>query len=59
MYDRCIGHAIKIVLEDFNAKIGRENVFQPTVGKFSLHDTTSHNSMRLVDFATAKNHSYV
>lgn len=26
-----------IVLYDFNAKIGKENIFVPTVGKFSLH----------------------
>ena len=54
-YDRCPGHDIKIVLGDFNAKVGRENVFHPTVGNFSLHDTTSDNGMRLVDFAAAKN----
>ena len=54
-YDRCPGHDIKIVLGDFNAKVGRENVFHPTVGNFSLHDTTSDNGIRLVDFAAAKN----
>ena len=57
-YDRCPGHDIKIVLGDFNAKVGRENVFHPTVGNFSLHDTTSDNRIRLVDFAAAKNISF-
>lgn len=56
VYDRCPGHDIKIVLGDFNAKIGRENVFSPTVGRFSIHeDTTTDNAIRLIDFAAARN----
>ncbi|XP_073848775.1 uncharacterized protein [Musca autumnalis] len=54
-YDRCPAHDIKIILGDFNAKIGKENIFDPTVGKFSLHSETSDNGMRLIDFAAAKN----
>lgn len=54
-YDRCPDHDIKIVLGDFNAKLGKENIFGPTVGKFSLHEETSDNGMRLTDFAAAKN----
>ncbi|XP_073814500.1 uncharacterized protein [Musca autumnalis] len=54
-YDRCPAHDIKIVLGDFNAKIGKENIFGQTVGKFSLHSETSDNGMRLIDFAAAKN----
>ena len=53
-YDRCPEHDIKIVLGDFNAKVGRENVFHPTVLNVSLHDTTSDNGMILVDFAAVK-----
>ncbi|KAI8121895.1 Craniofacial development protein 2 [Lucilia cuprina] len=55
LYDRCPKHDVKIVLGDFNAKIGKENVFGPIVGKFSLHDETSENGMRLIDFAAARN----
>ena len=54
-YDRCPDHDIKIVLGDFNAKIGKERIFGPTIEKFSLHDETSDNGMRLTDFAAAKN----
>ena len=54
-YDRCPGHDIKIVLGDFNGKVGGETVFQPTIGKFSLHTTSSNNGMRLIDFAAARN----
>ena len=53
-YDRCPDHDIKIVSGDFNAKIGKENIFGPTVGKFRLYDETSDNGMRLIDFATTK-----
>jgi hypothetical protein len=28
---------MKILLEDFNAKLGRENIFKPTIGNESLH----------------------
>ncbi len=44
---------IKIVLGDFNARVGKEDVFVSTVGKFSLHDETTDNCMRLIDFTAA------
>ena len=37
---------------DFNVKVGREGIFSPTVGQFSLH---SNNAMRLMDIAAARN----
>jgi endonuclease/exonuclease/phosphatase family metal-dependent hydrolase len=36
---------------DVNPKIGRETVHQPTIGKHSLHESTTENGLRLVDFA--------
>ena len=30
--DKCPAHDTKIVLEDFNAKVGRRGIFGPTVG---------------------------
>jgi hypothetical protein len=29
---------VKILLEDFNAKVGREDMFKPTIGNESLHN---------------------
>ncbi|XP_043064095.1 uncharacterized protein LOC122320085 [Drosophila ficusphila] len=54
-YGRCPSHDIKILLGDFNAKVGREDIFGATVGRFSLHETTSSNGLRLIGFAAAHN----
>ncbi|KAL4085374.1 hypothetical protein QTP88_027233 [Uroleucon formosanum] len=45
---------IRIILDDMNAKIRKEQFFQPTIGKHSLHETTNDNGMKLIDFATGK-----
>ncbi|XP_054082831.1 craniofacial development protein 2 isoform X1 [Zeugodacus cucurbitae] len=54
-YERCPRHDVKVVLGDFNARVGKEGVFGTTAGKFSLHDETSPNGLRLIDFAGARN----
>jgi hypothetical protein len=46
---------MKILLGDFNAKVGRENIFKPTIGKESLHQDSNDNGVRIVNFATSKN----
>jgi endonuclease/exonuclease/phosphatase family metal-dependent hydrolase len=46
---------MKILLGDFNAKVGRENIFKPTIGKESLHQDSNDNGVRVVNFATEKN----
>jgi len=43
---------MKILLGDFNAKVGRENIFKPTIGNESLHQDKNDNGVRLVNFAT-------
>ena len=45
---------MKILLGDFNAKVGRENIFKPTIGNEILHQGSNDNGVRLVDFATSK-----
>jgi hypothetical protein len=46
---------IKIVLGDFNAKIGKESIFFPTIGRYSLHKTTNDNGSRLIGLAASNN----
>ena len=55
LYDKCPVHDIKISLGDFNAKVGQEGIFGPTVGQFSLHSTTSPNGVRPIDFVAVQN----
>ena len=44
-----------MVLGDFNAKLGKEDVFSKIIGHHSLHDTTSDNGHRLLDFVEGRN----
>jgi hypothetical protein len=46
---------IKILLGDFHAEVGREDIFKPTIGNESLHEISNDNRARIVNFATSKN----
>jgi hypothetical protein len=46
---------MKILLGDFNAKVGREDIFKPIIGNKSLHEASNDNGVRVVNFATSKN----
>jgi len=48
-------YEMKILLGDFNAKVGRENILKPIVGQESLHQDSNDNGVRSVKFATSKN----
>ena len=48
-------YSMEILLGDFNAKVGRENIFKPTVGNESLHQDSNDNGARTVSFTTSKN----
>jgi hypothetical protein len=45
---------MEILLADFNAKLGREDIFKPTVRNDSLHQASGDNGGRTVKFATSK-----
>jgi hypothetical protein len=45
---------MKILLGDINAKVGREDIFKPTIGNESLHEISNDNGVKLVNFATSK-----
>jgi hypothetical protein len=44
-----------ILLEDINAKIGKEHSNKRAAGRHTLHDITSENGEKLVQLATAHN----
>jgi len=54
VYDRLPTHSIKIFLGDFNAKVGRETMYRPTIGKDSLHENSNDNRTRLINMAMSK-----
>jgi hypothetical protein len=45
---------MKILLGDFNAKLGREDIFNPTIWNDSLHQDSNDNGVRIVNFTTSK-----
>jgi hypothetical protein len=46
---------MKILLGHFNAKVGREDIFKPTIGNESPFDISNNNGVRVVNSATSKN----
>jgi hypothetical protein len=44
-----------IFLGDFNAKLGREDIFKLTTENKTLHESSNKNRVRVVNFATPKN----
>jgi len=46
---------MKILLGDFNAILGREDVFKPMFGNDSLQQDIDDNGVRIVNFATSEN----
>jgi hypothetical protein len=55
VFDQFPWYDTKILLGDFNEKVGRENIFKPTIGNESLHEISNDNGVRVVNFATSKN----
>lgn len=45
----------KIIIGDFNAKVGRELYWRATIGKHSLHRVSNDNGERLIKLATGAN----
>jgi hypothetical protein len=55
VFDQFTMYGMKILLGDFNAKVGREDIFKPIVGNESSHEISNDNGVRVVNFATSKN----
>jgi hypothetical protein len=46
---------MKVLLGDFNAKVGREDIFKPVIRNESLHEPGNDNGVRVVNFAISEN----
>jgi hypothetical protein len=55
VYDQFPRYHMKIFLGDFNAKVGKEDIFKPIIGNDSIHETSNDKRVRVVNFATLKN----
>jgi exonuclease III len=54
-FDKFPKYHKKILLGDFNAKVGTEDIFKTTIGNESLHGIRNDNGVRVVKFASTKN----
>ncbi|KAK9687821.1 Endonuclease-reverse transcriptase [Popillia japonica] len=70
IYDLLPKHDMNIMVGDLNAKVGREDIYKPTVGKFSKHESdiykptvgkfskhesSNNNGLKLIGLAASKN----
>jgi hypothetical protein len=55
VFDKFPKYHTKILLGDLNAKVGKEDIFKPTIGNETLYEISNDNGVRLVNFATSKN----
>ena len=58
VFDHFPRYHMKILLGDFNAKVGRENFFKPTIGNGgngSLHQDSNDNGVKMANYTTSKN----
>jgi hypothetical protein len=55
VFDKFHKYHMKILLGDFSAKVGREDIFKPTIWNESLHEISDDNGVRVVNFAISKN----
>ena len=52
VFDNLPKYHMKILLRNFNAKVGRENIFKLTIGNECLNRHSDDNGVRKVNFAT-------
>jgi hypothetical protein len=50
-YEEIPQHDVRMIMGDFNAKVGKEIMYRKTAGTQSLHEVCNDNGLRLIDFA--------
>jgi exonuclease III len=55
VFEKLLKYHTKILLGDFNVKVGREDIFKPTIGNERLHEISNDNGVRLVNVFTSEN----
>jgi hypothetical protein len=55
VFDHFPKYHMNILLGDFTAKVGREDIVEPTTGNDNLLHDSSYNSVKIIHFAILKN----
>jgi hypothetical protein len=55
VFDQFPRYHMKILLGDFNTKVGRVYIFKPIIVNESLHEANNNNGVRVINSATSKN----
>jgi hypothetical protein len=55
VFDQFPRYDMKILFGNFNAKVGREDIFKPTIRNETSHKISNDNGVTVVNFATPKN----
>jgi hypothetical protein len=55
VFDKFPKYHMKILLGDFNAKVGREDIFKPKIGNEGLHEISKDSGIIVMNFAISKN----
>jgi exonuclease III len=53
VFDKFPKYHMKMSSGDFNAKVGKEDIFKPTIGNESFHEISNDNGVRVVNFAAS------
>jgi hypothetical protein len=52
--DQIANSDFKVILGDFNAKVGKEHLYKATIDNKNLHNETNNNRIRMIQFAISK-----
>jgi hypothetical protein len=55
VFDQFSRYDMTILLGYFNANVGREDIFKPTIGNEILQEIINDNGVMVINFATSKN----